>query len=251
MELIRRQLIDDGPEAFAAIRTAKNWILLLVLATLLIDLGAFMAVRFWPTLDGSESFQAELAHLRRPPTPPVTFTRPAPATKPAGPAPTTRSIPPAAAARPAPLAPATAAGEHFYWILGAALPVVRTIGLIAALLLAAYLLVAVNVALAGGLAGTGLLVGAFSWGLVLTAMFVPWNLTFGGVVVTGVLFDRRELIVGTAEVAWGAGEVDWATNLLYYARFAGYQLLAILLWLLVQLKFAGAVRRMTVPVEQQ
>ncbi len=262
MELIRCQRINDGPEAFAGIRAGKNWMLLLLLVTLLINLGTAVAVRYWPTLDGSECFRTELAGLRAQATPARPTRRPHPATtRPARPTtrparPATRSARPATppagpATPPGPSGPASAASEHFYWILGSALPIVRTAGLIGALLLSAYLLVAIIVALAGGLAGTGLLAGAFSWSLLLTAMFVPWNLTFGGVVVPGVLFDRHELIVGTAEVAWGAGEIDWATAVLYYARFAGYQVLAILLWLLVQLKFAAAVRRMTVPVEQQ
>ena len=91
---------------------------------------------------------------------------------------------------------------------------------------------------------------AFAWGLLLTALLVPWDQLFIGVTVPGVLFNRRELARWTAEVAWGATNVAWTDLVLYYARFAGYPVLALLLWATIQGKFCRARRQMTVDIKK-
>ncbi len=228
MEQIQRQTGHaDCEEAFASIRSAKNWFGWLLLAAVTINAGVFVAVRCWPTLEGGAGFEDELATLRG-------------AASTAQPA-ATQSVEDGGAGR----------SEMFYNTLGVALPMIRALGLVFAVLLSLYILVGVKVCLAGRLTGVGALASSFTWSLLLAALFVPWDLAFGGNILPSVLFSRRELIVETAKVAWGATDVGWADQLLYYARFAGYQALVLLVWALVMVKAARASRSAAVTVRSE
>jgi len=338
-QIHRRNEEEQYRQAFLVIRAAKNWFLWLMLLALVVDLATFVAVRFWPVLQGSPSFQARLAAIRAPkkvhspsapsaapagepavaapeqpsgpapsgavapggaaapggtpvpsaalshggspapagaPTPPLSGQGPLGPAAPAAPggvptppegapaAEATAPLPAPAALAPAPslqpvataAAPLAAAepnelSETFYQVLDVALPLAKSLGLICAALLSLSLLLAVGVVLAGRMGGAGHLASALMWSILLAALFVPWDVAFPSVVVPGVLFGRSDLVQGTAAVTWGAAGVDWADQVLYFARFAGYPLLAMLIWLTVQVKYVLGCRQASLKVEEQ
>jgi hypothetical protein len=83
-QINRRNEEEQYRQAFLVIRAAKNWFLWLMLLALVVDLGVFVAVRFWPVLQGSPSFQARLAVIRAPKKVHPPSTPPAPSAAPAG-----------------------------------------------------------------------------------------------------------------------------------------------------------------------
>ena len=206
-------------EAYNSLRVGKNCFWLLLLLAMAINLGTFIAVRFWPVLRGSPSFQTQLAELR-------VVSQATPSTQ------------------PAPLANSEAS-ERFYLALGVLLPLARSIGLACALLLVLSLLLSLKVSLLGRLGGVGHLTSAMLWGLILMVLMVPWNTAFPGIGVPGVLFSRAGLITATAEVTWEAAGVTWADHVLYFVRFAAYPLVTGLIWLVVQLKYVRAFGQAT------
>ena len=220
--------MDQYRLAYASLRAAKNWFWWLMLLAVLINLGTYIAVRCWRVLDRSPGFRQDLAELRIAQEPP------------AGPA-----------AQPAQeQAETSVASEGFYQTLNALLPIAQTLGLVCSLLLVLSMLLSVSVALVGRLDGVGHLTSALVWSIVLAALFVPWEAAFPGVIVPGVLFGRGELIVKTAEVTWGAADVAWNDQVLHFARFVGYPLLALVLWLAVQVKYTRAFHQAGMRIEK-
>lgn len=133
---------------------------------------------------------------------------------------------------------------NFQWLL----TVSAFVAMVVALLLAGSLLVAVQVALVGRLGGVASLLSAFFWSLVLVAILVPWQYPFPQSHVTGALFDYHELYSRTLDVktAWGATDVSVAHLIIYHVRFLVYPILAVLICLLVDLKFRAGCRKMVV-----
>ena len=202
-------------EAYQSLRVAKNWFWWLMLLAVVINVGTFIAVRFWPVLQASPSFQATLAELRIS-SQTIPTSQPAPSTE-------------------------SDASETFYGVLGVVLPLARSVGLACALLLVLSLLLSLKVALLGRLGGVGHLTSSMLWGLVLMVLMVPWDAAFPGVGVPGVLFSRGGLVAATAEVTWGAAGVTWDDHVLYFVRFAAYPIVTVLIWLVVQLKYVRAI----------
>ncbi|NQU75507.1 MAG: hypothetical protein HQ546_04225 [Planctomycetes bacterium] len=222
--------------AFACVRVAKNWFWWLILLAVIIDLGTFITVRFWPVLNNSKCFQSDLAALRH--------AEPTPAASPqAETQPVTQLT--------EPINEPSNSADWLYRAFGAGLAAARSIGLLCAVLLWLSLLLSLGIALVGRLGDVGHLTGALLWSLVLAILFVPWDVVFGAVTVPGVLFGRTELIAKTAEVTWGASGVSWAHQVLYFARFAAYPLLALVLWFAVQVKYALACREVSVVLESE
>ncbi len=120
---------------------------------------------------------------------------------------------------------------------------------IIAMLLTLTLFVAAMVSLVGRLGGVSQLFSAFFWSLILLAMLVPWQRVLYYESVYGALADYSELIGRTFHIKpeWGAESVSWQKQLLYYMRFVGYPVLALLVWLVVQVKFARGCKRMHFP----
>ena len=248
--------------ALNSLRVAKNWLWWLLFLAVVINLACFIAVRHADALEGSVSFRAELEGIRpsfvEPLPDPAIAPEPAavseaPAEVPAETAeaapaetpedPIVQASAEAPAEAPADEPADSQAAENFYHYLGKLLPTARSLGLICSTLLFLVLLLSVKVVLVGHLEGIGRLTSAMLWSLLLMVFFVPWRTAFPGIVLPSILFDRTELIEGTASVTWGAANVTWADHLLYGARFIGYPLLAILIWLNVQVKYALAFRK--------
>lgn len=272
-------------DALGVLRGAKTWLLVLLLLVLLLDVAAFVMVRFTSALDDSPSFAAQVrvaqfgagavvgAPVEASPAEADVQTDPPQATMPTGdegepkpprqdgqaagqPGDGTTATAPAATEPPADAVPPPAAprmtlepskeadrAEMVYQMLDVWLPIIRLAGVIFAALLAAVLAVSTLVSAAGGLKGVAQITGAMIWSFWLMAVVMPWNAMFPGgqavrELVPGVLFDLPELIHKTALVTWGAGDVGWQELVIYYGRFVGWPLVALLLWLLVAVKFA-------------
>ncbi|MCJ7544521.1 MAG: hypothetical protein MUP47_08170 [Phycisphaerae bacterium] len=133
---------------------------------------------------------------------------------------------------------------NFHWLLGASMFLAMLVGF----LLAGSLLVSVQVALVGRLGGVASLLSAFFWSLMLLAILVPWQYAFPQLHVPGALFDYNELYSRTLDIkaSWGATDVSIAQLIGYHGRFLAYPILAVLIWLLVDLKFRAGCRKMVV-----
>lgn len=244
MEQIRLQPGDvEYHEAFASLRAAKNWFWWLILLAVLVNLASVGIVRWWPGLRQSSSFQAQAPASV---TPPAKAPQTQPTTEPTTAVATTTpaTIP---TSKPTSTANADKDARTFaciYATMGWTLPVARGLGLICALLLAISLATSLNIVLAGRLGGAGYLASAFVWSIVLAALLVPWAQLFTGVAIPGVLFDRAELIAKARHIE-SAVLVD---QILFYARFIGYPVLALLIWLVIQLKYAAGFRQVAVEV---
>jgi hypothetical protein len=278
MELSPSTLSDNQyRRALRSLRAAKSWFSGLLLLMLLIDLGAMVTVRFLPDITASPSLQAQLARGQRAGAPgelrKLWHPRGAasqPASQPVGapaemsdetPAadPPARALGRAAVTTPASMPtsmpssaptsrPAEARGEAAFTAISLALPFAMSMGLVCALIVVALQTLIVLTVLAGRIGDAGTMASALAWSLVLAALVTPWNLAFGPQFVPGVLFLRGELIEATAAVTWGA-HPDWADLAWYCARFVGYPVVAVLVWLLVGLKSSAGVRQPSVSAD--
>jgi hypothetical protein len=222
MEQIHSQVAEEPYRAaFATVRAAKNWFWWLVLAAVVVQLGAFVAVRFAGVVDQAGPIAKIVADRQagdRPGRPVAT----------------------------APAAEASGTAELWHQVLHWVLPGTKFLAVAAGALLALTLLVGTMLALTGRTGGVAGLTSALFWSLVLLAALIPWQQVLGGPFVSGAMHNFGELRDRTAEVTWGAQGVGPATRVLYYARFVAYPLLAVVLALVVQAKFARGYRR-TVP----
>lgn len=282
MEPLRR--VNDQAEytaAFDRLRVAKNWIWLLLLLALLINIGLAVTVRYWPVLDESDRFQTELVRLRserrietsgalEPPVPSapdeadeaapdgpgsagtvpadedladsMAVTLPAePATQPAED--TTHEQADEPAIQAGQHNPDTSMGDVLYGSFGLVLAICQSVGVALSFLLATILTLNLLVSLAGRIGGAEGLTRALIWSVIFAALFVPWNLAFHGLPLPGVLFGRPELIAGCASVTWNPPAVGWEDHTLFVARFFAYPLAALVVLVAMQWNYAKAVRR--------
>ena len=227
---------SDTMDAFASARAAKNIFLIVLLLAMLTQVAAFVAVQFMDVVDplpaqGSSS-PAAVADANAP-------------TVPADPnQPTTT-----------PAVTRDGVGETTYFIdemLSWALPGAKFFALVMGLLLSITLLVCLMLAVTERLGGVGRLSSSFFWSLVLLAIVTPWQQLLMGNVACGALYNKGELYSWVASVkpSWG-GHADIYGKILYYARFLGYPLLGLLIWLVTQLKFARGFQEVhgTAPAE--
>lgn len=138
--------------------------------------------------------------------------------------------------------------DAIQWIL----PASKFLGLIAAILLVMVLSLSMKIGLLGRLAGIPGLVSAFLWSLILLALVIPWQV-IGGEIIRGTFYNLGTLIRETAVVqeAWGAKDVSWFDNGVYYARMIAMPAVAMLVWLMIQFRFGMAWRAMTRPTSPE
>lgn len=128
------------------------------------------------------------------------------------------------------------------WILpGSKFVIVASMTVLAIILMFATML-AIN-ARESGVAG---IISAALWSLLLLAIVIPWQQALNSTVACGATFNLGELMQGTREILprWGARSPETLESILYYVRFVGYPVLAVLIWLVVQIKFARGFGRM-------
>jgi len=214
---------SEYTSAFQSVRCAKNvfwWLILLSLAVQ----GAAFGLTYWGGLVDAEHAVA--------PTPAATET----ATQPTGAAVDEKSA-------------AVEQAEFWSQILFWALPATKFLAFVSALLLTAVLLLAVLTSLVGRLGGVAGLTGAMLWSLVLLAMVTPWQQALRTTFACGALYNMGDLIQAVRGIRpdWGAANVKMLDQVLFHARFLGYPVLTLLVWLVVQVRFARGYRNMDIP----
>lgn len=116
-----------------------------------------------------------------------------------------------------------------------ALPVTKFVALAACLMLMLTVMFAVKLSLMERTGGTAGFLSAFYWSMFLLIVLIPWQQVFGFSVVCGALFNLGELVAGWNKAH--ASEAGFFDKVLYFGRFCGYPVLALLLWISVQMKF--------------
>lgn len=194
----------DYADAMMTARRAKNWLFLILLLMLLVQLSLFFVARY--------------TNLIIPADPPVAATT-EPATRPA----------------------VSTGVDKLHYISG----VSTFLGTILPPLLAAVLLLIVNIMLIGRLIGVARVTSAFVWCLVLVVLLFPWqaflnNATFTAVdfKIPGVLYTWDELIL-TARFQ----PARWEEAVLKWARFVVFPVVALLLLLVIQVKSNRGLRQ--------
>jgi len=207
-------------DAFRSVRAAKNLFFVLLLLAVLVQLAAFALVQFAGVMDaskGEDPAQAIMSDSQQ-----KTATRPADPDK-------------------------FSSASLWYQVLYWALPTTKFAGIVLAALLALTLLTGVQISLVGRLGGAAGLVSALFWSLILLAMMTPWQQALQSSAACGALYNYSDLCRGARLVnqAWDPQARPSSLGLtLYYARFVAYPLLALLVLLVVQSKFARGYGRM-------
>lgn len=210
--------------AMRSLRAARNLLAALVLLAILVQLAGFILVNFTGVLDA----------------------------KFAGSSPQAATLPSEDAAQPADDTSADIARAALYEAsLNWALPAAKFIAMVSAILLSLIILLAVKVSLLGRLTGMAKLISAFLWSLVLLMMVTPWQQVLSGSFASGALFNLGELLEYSRRInpAFGAKGVTTLDLAFFYARFAAYPALALLVWCVVFAKFArGCATSIALPM---
>lgn len=255
MQQLRQETaVPEYAEAFRSIRMAKFWLSLLTVLTLVVFLGTFIVVEFTTLLNEPAAQPAVTAgNVPETPKPPTDLTpEPAKADK-------TAKKTPAATPAPQPAAkPATrpANGDGIQtakYILNIAMPILKYLGFMAAILLSLTLLIGFKVALIGQLGGVRPLVSAFFWSLLLLVFLTPWDQLFEPTARCIGLFvpDAANVSVIDGIRQFKIDLVGTTDNLSatsrYYFKFLGWPGLALLTWLIVMVKFGRGYARLDFP----
>jgi hypothetical protein len=241
--------------AMRSVRAAKNVFLILVLLGLLVQIGAFIAVRWGRVIDESQ----RVIHLRETNEDGEADEQPAamadsdmPAEAENGDAPADEAEQDDAADEPdkdataAESDPGSEAAELWVITLIWALPASRFIIIASLAVLTVILMFATMLAINGRASGVSGIVSATLWSILLLAIVIPWHQALNTTVASGATFNFGELFMRSAEIypRWGADKPTLLAQILYYVRFLAFPALALLIWVVVMLKFARGYGRM-------
>ncbi len=238
-------------DAMKSTRSARLIFWLLLGLAIMLQLAAFGLVESGGVLEGEPSALAKGSD-DKPPAAAGRKPAAAPAKKPAAKKP---SPPAAARAAKTPASKPAAAGmqepeltkaEKWRIALRWSLPAAKFVAMVTAFLLTLTILFAVGLSLVGRLGGMAGLMSAFFWSLILFVMVVPWQQVLENrTLACGALFNLGELLARRGE--WGGAEAARPDTILYYGRFVAYPGTALLIWLIVHVKFVRASMRMHFP----
>ena len=164
--------------------------------------------------------------------------------------------PPAPTTRPAPAIaePAKDKLNALVWkaVMTWVLHATKVLTPIVTLVLLISIMLSVFMSLLGRLGRISGFVGAFFWTVVLLALVTPWQDILAGRFAGGAMYDLQELTAETGRVLrrWGAPEPMGLDEHLYYARFVGLPAIALLIWLVVALKYAWGCKGIAVPQDE-
>jgi hypothetical protein len=133
-----------------------------------------------------------------------------------------------------PVASATGWYHALHWVL----PAVKFIALASGLLLVLTLMFAVKLSLLERMGGVAGLMSAFFWSLVLFVLVVPWQDVLVDSFASGALYSLGDLVASRNQM-----DHQWGGTILHYARFVAYPVVTVLVWVVVQLKFARGYRQ--------
>jgi hypothetical protein len=122
-----------------------------------------------------------------------------------------------------------------YWLL----PATKFLAFVLALLLVMTLMLATKLSLLGRLGGIVGFVSAFFWSLLLLALVTPWQQVLADSVAAGATFNLGEILRAAQRV----DRDSIIAQIVYYARFMAFPLLALGVWLVVHLRFGGGYRQ--------
>jgi len=207
--------VAEYPAAFRSIRGAKGFWSLLIFLAIMTHLTAFVLVDYVGILDEE-------------------------------PAPEVGSASAPAARAPEQADKISLAG-YCRTILDEAMPAMKFAAPISCMILTATLFLAVVVSLTGRLGGAGGFLGAFFWSLLLLLLLIPWQRILTGLTIPGALYEGGLKDIKLAKNAWATIGDQSVQNILYYGRHVAYPAIALVVWLLVQLKFARGCKRLNFP----
>ena len=205
----------DYADAMITARRAKNWLFLILLLMLLVQVGSFFALR-------TQHYVEPGLALAIPTTPPTT-----------------------AEAVPPPILSSEVAAAEPRWVqaIRYATAIINFLGIALVLVLAVVLLLVVKIMLVGRLIGVSRVTSAFIWCIVLAVILFPWQayLANHGAAaidfqIPGVLFTWADLQHANFQPA------STSEAILKWSRFVVYPIIAILLLLLVQGSSSRGIR---------
>ena len=242
------EIAPEYAAAFSSAQTAKNICLFAIFVALGLQLASMFMIRFVGVLDPLEGHRVKSSTTIGLPRTPATIPTTSPATAPT-------SAPIVVTAKrttvEAPTLSESAIGRAVMWreSLTWAMDATKALAPIICVLLVLALLLAVMLSLVGRLGGMAGLTSALFWSLVLLILLTPWQHIFQGRFACGAMYSLHELIdqTRTIEPAWGAQDPSLLTRSTYYVRFVGLPALAVLVWIIVLVKFAIGRFHMVLP----
>lgn len=247
-------------EALTTVRCAKNVFLTVLILSLLIQLAGFVMVRF------TKLVAEPVSSMAAEPAPKHNLVQTA-ATAPASGEATTMAAAatsePTSASAPAVAAWHKSAGHHrmaqastctdgyktWYHVFRWLLPATMFLAMISGALLLLTLMFTVKLSLLARTPGVEGYLSSFFWAMLLWVLLIPWQQMMDGRFLYGATFTLEELIRQTRTIFW-EGNDTIVESLTYYLRFMFYPILALVIALYVQCRYALGVRRMTMAVSQ-
>lgn len=216
----------DYADAMIIARRAKNWLFGLLLLILLAQIAIFFVARYTQALDGAVS--ASVTPVGQTPTVQVEAT-----TAPAEPV----TVP----VEEAP--PQSGAAQKLEYLIGGT----TFIGMGAVLVMAVVLLLIVLIMLIGRLIGVSRVTSALIWSIILGVLLFPWQAFLNYPGLAGTDFRIPGVLYTWSEVAQQArfgldGSMDLMMQVLKWARFVGFPVLALLLLLMIQTKSSRGLK---------
>lgn len=220
----------DYADAMITARRAKNWLFGILLLILLAQLAIFFTVAFGPEHLATHSAASSVVADAQP----------------TGDLPTTL---PAAVEAPAngdqqqPLSQRSFGSRFMEWVIGCT----TFIGMGAVLVMAVVLLLIVLIMLIGRLIGVSRVTSALIWSIILGVLLFPWQAFLNYPGLAGTDFRIPGVLYTWSEVAQQArfgldGSMDLMMQVLKWARFVGFPVLALLLLLMIQTKSSRGLK---------
>ena len=128
--------------------------------------------------------------------------------------------------------------------VAAVLSFTKFAGVLAALAMTMFIAVALLLSIAARLGGAGGFASALVWSILLLLALVPWQQFLGGLVGSGVLvgYDEMQRAIEQVQPDWSAGKYLSAAPVAHLARFLLAPFIALLIWILVGLRFAQGMK---------
>lgn len=213
--LYQIQTLDaECAAAFKCVRAARAWFMAVALLTLLAVPFAAVMIRF-------------VGVLNPPPSPTTSQPATGPAAEGGAKAPASATAP--AGTGDAPKPHATAWRPVLQCILRAAGILAPIVGV----LLVITMFMGAQVSIIARSGGIGSFFSAFFWSVILLAMLLPWQNVFPATLTAGIAASLGQIEAASRQL----GEGDTLQHALFHARFLGYPLAALMVWVLVLVKF--------------
>jgi len=212
----------DYTAAFKSLRGAKNFFWWLIIIALAVQLVCFVLVQWVGVVDAKYEAAPEV---------------------------TTQTVKQVAERQSDAAGTAAVWDELLHWVL----PLTKFVAFISALLLVFMLVISLKLSLIGRLGGAAGMIGAVLWSLLLLVMVTPWQQIMDTSAACGALYNLGDLTRSVREVksGWGAKDVSFMRHMMHLGRFILYPVVAMLIWLLVQVRFACGYRKIKAYLKAQ